>query len=62
MHSLFINTMTTIITFILVFSIQGVQNRDARALHRKLNELMALHEETLEKIKEIEEELDDDDD
>jgi low affinity Fe/Cu permease len=37
---LVINTSTTIITFLMVFLIQSSQNRDARALHLKLNELI----------------------
>lgn len=37
---LVINTGTTIITFIMVFLIQNTQNRDARAIHLKLNELI----------------------
>lgn len=35
-----INTGTTIITFLMVFIIQNTQNRDARAIHLKLNELI----------------------
>lgn len=37
---LVINTSTTIITFLMVFLIQNTQNRDARALHLKLDELI----------------------
>jgi low affinity Fe/Cu permease len=37
---LVINTGTTIITFLMVFLIQSTQNRDARALHLKLDELL----------------------
>ena len=41
---LVINTGTTIITFLMVFLIQNTQNRDARALHLKLDELIrSLH-------------------
>src|SRR5918912_3771329 len=39
-HSLFINTTTTIITFLMVFLIQNTQNRDAKAIHLKLDELI----------------------
>jgi low affinity Fe/Cu permease len=35
-----INTGTTIVTFLMVFLIQNTQNRDARALHLKLDELI----------------------
>ncbi|MGV3624819.1 MAG: low affinity iron permease family protein [Archangium sp.] len=37
---LFINTVTTIITFLMVFIIQTTQNRDSRAVHLKLDELI----------------------
>src|SRR6201995_1832877 len=37
---LVINTGTTIITFLMVFLIQNTQNRDARAINLKLNELI----------------------
>ena len=37
---LVINTGTTIVTFLMVFLIQNTQNRDSRALHMKLDELI----------------------
>jgi low affinity Fe/Cu permease len=37
---LVINTGTTIVTFLMVFIIQNTQNRDARAINLKLNELI----------------------
>src|SRR6202021_2127852 len=37
---LVINTGTTIVTFLMVFLIQNTQNRDARAIHLKLNALI----------------------
>ena len=37
---LVINTTTTIITFLMVFLIQNTQNRDAKAIHLKLDELI----------------------
>src|SRR4051794_32572651 len=37
---LIINTGTTIITFLMVFLIQNTQNRDSRALHLKIDELI----------------------
>jgi low affinity Fe/Cu permease len=37
---LVINTGTTIITFLMVFLIQNTQNRDAKAMHLKLDELI----------------------
>jgi low affinity Fe/Cu permease len=38
---LVINTGTTIVTFLMVFLIQRMQNKDSKALHLKLNELVA---------------------
>ncbi len=38
---LVINTGTTIVTFLMVFLIQRMQNKDSRAVHLKLNELVA---------------------
>jgi low affinity Fe/Cu permease len=37
---LVINTGTTIVTFLMVFLIQNTQNRDARAIHLKLDEII----------------------
>lgn len=37
---LLINTSTTIATFLMVFLIQNTQNRDAKAIHLKLDELI----------------------
>lgn len=37
---LVINTGTTVVTFIMVFLIQNTQNRDAHAIHLKLDELI----------------------
>jgi len=37
---LVINTATTIVTFLMVFLIQNTQNRDAKAIHLKLDELL----------------------
>ncbi|CAM3760225.1 low affinity iron permease family protein [Mucilaginibacter galii] len=41
---LVINTSTTIITFLMVFLIQKAQNKDSKAVHLKLNELVAAME------------------
>lgn len=35
-----INTLTTIITFLMVFVLQNTQNRDSQAIHVKLDELL----------------------
>jgi low affinity Fe/Cu permease len=40
---LVINTSTTIVTFLVVFLIQNTQNRDAKAIHLKLDELIRSH-------------------
>ena len=37
---LVVNTATTIVTFLMVFLIQSTQNRDAKAIHLKLDELL----------------------
>jgi len=37
---LIINTSTTIVTFLMVFLIQNTQNRDSKAIHLKLDELL----------------------
>jgi len=36
-----VNTGTSVVTFLMVFLIQRTQNRDTRAVHLKLNELIA---------------------
>src|SRR6202000_1895337 len=41
---LIINTGTTIVTFLMVFLIQKTQNKDSKAIHLKLNELIASHQ------------------
>ncbi|MGC2742127.1 MAG: low affinity iron permease family protein [Candidatus Angelobacter sp.] len=40
---LVINTGTSVVTFLVVFLIQNTQNRDAKALHLKLDELIRSH-------------------
>lgn len=37
---LVINTGTTVVTFLMVFLVQNAQNRDAKAVHLKLDELI----------------------
>lgn len=51
---LVINTGTTIVTFLMVFLIQKAQNKDSKAIHLKLNELLASHEGTSNRIVDIE--------
>jgi low affinity Fe/Cu permease len=66
---LVINTATTIVTFLMVFLIQNTQNRDARAIHLKLDELIrgvkgartamvALENSTDEELAELQAEFD----
>ena len=38
---LVVNTVTTVFTYLAVFVIQNTQNRDARAMHLKLDELIS---------------------
>ena len=40
---LVVNTATTVITYLAVFLIQNTQNRDAKATHLKLDELISSH-------------------
>jgi low affinity Fe/Cu permease len=65
---LVVNTATTIVTFLMVFLIQSTQNRDARATHLKLDELLravkgartamvALETSTDEELAELQEEF-----
>lgn len=51
---LVINTGTTIITFLMVFLIQKAQNKDSKAIQIKLNELIASHEKSSNRIVDIE--------
>jgi len=51
---LVINTGTTIVTFLMVFLIQKAQNKDAKAIHLKLNELVASHEGSSNRMVNIE--------
>jgi low affinity Fe/Cu permease len=52
---LVINTGTTIVTFLMVFLIQNTQNRDARAMHLKLDELIHAVETASNRIIDAEE-------
>lgn len=51
---LVINTGTTIITFLMVFLIQKAQNKDSLAIQLKLNELVASHEYSSNRLVDIE--------
>lgn len=51
---LVINTGTTIITFIMVFLIQKTQNKDSKALHLKIDELLSSIEGSSNRLVDIE--------
>jgi low affinity Fe/Cu permease len=51
---LVINTGTTIVTFLMVFLIQRSQNKDALAIHLKLNELVAALEGASNRMVDVE--------
>lgn len=65
---LWVNTGTTILTFLMVFLIQNTQNRDSHAIHLKLDELLRsirnarndlidIEDDTDEKLDELEREF-----
>jgi low affinity Fe/Cu permease len=51
---LVINTGTTIVTFLMVFLIQRAQNKDALAIHLKLNEIVAALEGSSNRLIDVE--------
>ena len=51
---LVINTGTTIVTFLMVFLIQRSQNKDAQAVHLKLNEIVAAIEGASNRLVDVE--------
>lgn len=52
---IFINTATTVITFLMVFIIQYSQNKDTSAIHLKLDELIKSHKEARNEVAGVEE-------
>lgn len=57
---LVINTGTTIVTFLMVFLIQRAQNKDALAIHIKLNEIVAALEGASNRLIDVEDLTEDD--
>ena len=58
---LLINTGTTIVTFLMAFSIQFSQNKDTKQITRILKSLMKQNEDLREQLEAIEREMDEDD-
>ncbi len=56
---LFINTGTTVLTFLMVFLIQNTQNRDAHAIQLKLDELIKAIGPARNELIDIEEDVED---
>lgn len=55
---LVINTGTTIVTFLMVFLIQNTQNRDSKAIHLKLDELISSVKEARDTLVDVEDQPD----
>ena len=56
---LIINTLTTILTFLIGFSIQFTQNRDTKEIKKKINALMRQNDDLSDQLDLIEKELSD---
>lgn len=57
---LVVNTATSVVTFLMVFLIQYTQNRDAKAMHLKLDELLRAVKDARTQLIRLEEMSDDD--
>lgn len=57
---LIINTGTTIVTFLMVFLIQNTQNRDAKAVHLKLDEVIRALKDARNELVDLEDLSDED--
>lgn len=55
---LVINTGTTVVTFLMIFLVQNTQNRDAKAIHLKLDELIRSKKGARNNLVDIEDETD----
>ena len=51
---LIINTTTTVVTFLVVFLLQRSQNKDSKAIHIKLNEIVAVLEGASNRLIDVE--------
>lgn len=49
-----INTTTTIVTFLVVFLVQNTQNRDAKVMHLKLDELIRASKDARDSLVDLE--------
>lgn len=59
LYQLFINTFTTITTFVMVFLIQASQNRQEKAVQLKLDEIICVIQKADDKLINIEDATDD---
>ena len=59
LYQLLVNTTTAIVTFLIVFLIQGSQNRDTSALHAKVDALICAIKEADDEMIRIEDGSDD---
>ena len=57
---LWVNTATTVVTYLAVFVIQNTQNRDAAAMHLKLDELISSMEGARNRLVDLQNLSDDD--
>jgi low affinity Fe/Cu permease len=55
---LVINTLSSVVTFLMVFVIQNTQNRDTRAIQLKLDELIRVNEEARNSLISVEKKSD----
>jgi low affinity Fe/Cu permease len=55
---LVINTGTTIVTFLMVFLIQNLQNRDSQILHLKIDELIRTNQKARNHLLDLDEKTD----
>lgn len=56
---LLVSTLSSIVTFLMVFLIQYAQNKDTKALHLKLDELIRIHRRARNELVRVEDEPED---